>query len=163
MRVPSTWRAFTLLELIIVIAVIAIVLAIAVPNLIAARKHSQENAAVGNLKTVIAAQTLFKEQDKETDLNFDYGRLLELSAANVVDPVLGSGTRGGYLYQIEYGVASSEFIWFGVANPIIPGSTGDLYFCVNQRGVIFYTFEQSISMNNTDCNIPSFAIPVYSR
>lgn len=156
-------KSFTLVELIIVIAVIAIVLAIAIPNLIAARKHSQENAAVGCLKTITASQTLFKEADKEEDLNFDYGRLSELSATNVIDSVIGSGTKGGYIYQVEYSTLSSDFLWFGMANPALAGSTGDLYFCCNQRGVIFYTFDQAITMNSTDCVIPSFALPVYSR
>ena len=156
-------RGFTLLELIIVIAVIGIVAAIAIPNLIASRKHAQENAAVGNLKTVIAAQAMFKEQDKEIDLNFDYGNLAELSAYQLLDPILGSGTKGGYLFQVDYSQTTSEFLWYAVANPIVPQGTGDLYFCCNHRAVVFYTFDQTLLMNNTDCLIPTFATPVYSR
>lgn len=154
---------FTLLELIIVIALIAIVAALAVPNLIASRKHANEGAAIGNLKTVISAQTLFREQDKENDLNFDYGTLTELSSEGLVDVIVGSGTKQGYAIRVEYSTTTGDFLWFGTSNPVLPRSSGDLYFCVGQRGVIFYTFEGSIALNNTDCAIPANVIPVYAR
>lgn len=154
---------FTLLELIIVIALIAIVAALAIPNIIAARKHANEGAAIGNLKTVVSAQTLFKEQDKENDTNFDYGTLVELSTEGVVDVVIGTGTRQGYLFRVEYSATTSDFLWYGTCNPALPRSSGDLYFCVNQRGVIFYTFENSLAMNNTDCIQPPNVIPVFTR
>src|SRR5438105_4834151 len=124
----SRVAAFTLIELMIVIAIIAIIAAIAIPNLLAARKHANETAAIGALKTIGTSQAIFREGDKERDGNLDYGMLSELNATSLVDSVLGSGTKQGYLFQAVYGFSTSEFLWFGVANPALAGTTGDRYF-----------------------------------
>ena len=76
----SIMKGFTLIELMIVIAIIAIIAAIAIPNLIEARKNGNETAAIGALKTLGSAQALFRESDKENDGNLDYGTLSELAS-----------------------------------------------------------------------------------
>jgi prepilin-type N-terminal cleavage/methylation domain-containing protein len=156
-------KGFTLIELMIVIAIIAIIAAIAIPNLIEARKNGNETAAIGALKTISSAQALYREADKEGDGNLDYGTLAELAAAGttgLIDAVLGSGTKNGYLFAGTYGVSTSEFIWFATARPALPGTTGDRYFCVNQEGVIFYTNFQPFALNSATCARPSGVQPV---
>lgn len=156
-------RGFTLIELMIVIAIIAIIAAIAIPNLIEARKHGNEAAAIGALKTISTSQTVFREGDKEGDGLLDYARTLgELSNTNLIDPVLGSGTKQGYIFDATHSTATSEFLWFATANPVQPGTTGDRYFATNHSGVIYYTGVQgtSITANNTTCVVPTTMLPV---
>lgn len=153
-------RAFTLIELMVVIAIIAIVAAIAIPNLIQARKHGNETAAIGALKTVTTAESIFREADKDQNGTLDYGTLADLSVSQMIDVVLGSGTKQGYLFQAGPGLTTAEFLWFAAANPAVFTVTGDRYFCVNFRGAIFYTTAGSITLNTTDCMLPTTTVPV---
>src|SRR5262245_17620163 len=99
----------------IVIAIIAIIAAIAIPNLIEARKASNEAAAIGAMRTLTTAQALFREGDKDKDTILDYSDALgpqgtagTLSNVGLVDGVLGSGTKQGYLFAI---VTADAFTW----------------------------------------------------
>lgn len=147
-------RGFTLIELMIVIMILAVVMAIAIPNLLAARKNSNEAAAIGHLKAIAAAQTLFREADKDNDGNYHFGTLAQLRSTNLVDPNLGTGVRTGYLMTTNPGTLNPSFVWFATANPAAPGTTGDRYFCINHRGQIWYTTSAAIPTNTTDCEIP---------
>ena len=124
------------------------------------RGGGNEGAAIGALKTVAAAQSLFRESDKEADGNLDYGTLSELASAGttgLIDRVLGSGTKQGYLFEATYGASTSEFIWFATAGPALPGTTGDRYFCANHEGVTFYTSSGPFKLNSVNCTIPAGA------
>ena len=81
---------FTLIELMIVIAIIAIIAAIAIPNLLSARLNSNETAAIATLRNIISAQAQFQSTARADDNNNgvgEYGSFGELSG--------GVGVRGG--------------------------------------------------------------------
>src|SRR5207302_9904369 len=85
---------FTLIELMIVIAIIAIIAAIAIPNLIEARKGSNEAAAIGAMRTLVTAQSLYREGDKDKDGILNYSSTVgSLGTYNLVDNTLASGTK----------------------------------------------------------------------
>jgi hypothetical protein len=133
-------------------------------GLLVHNKMGPESSAIGSLKTLNTAQTLFREGDKDNDGTLDYGTLMELSDATLIDGVLGSGTK--YLYRFEAGPSplTSEFLWFAVANPVDPEDEWtDRYFCTNHAGVIYYTTAGAFTFDlkkNPDCSIPSNALPV---
>lgn len=60
-------KAFTLIELMIVVAIIAIIAAIAIPNLLAAKMSANETSAIGSLNAIKNAQTLFSQRDIDGD------------------------------------------------------------------------------------------------
>lgn len=145
------------------LAVVVVIGAIAIPNLIKARKGGNETAPIGALKTIGAAQALFRESDKEGDGNLDYGTLSELATAGttgLIDRVLGSGTKNGYLFECTYGALTSEFIWIATATPTIPGTTGERYFVTNHEGVTCYTTAAPFVLNSVTCEIPPGSTPV---
>ncbi len=142
-----------------------IVAPIAIPNLISARGGGNETGAIGALKTIGTAQSLFREADKEGDGNLDYGTLAELEnpggrGFGLVDSILGSGTKNGYLFEATYGSTTSEFIWFATARPAIPTVTGDRYYVTNHEGVTFYTSSGPFKLNSVNCTIPAGARPL---
>lgn len=148
-------RGFTLIELAIAAVIIIVVAAIAIPNLVSSRKNANEAAAIGHLKTISNAQTMFREADKENDLRSDFGNLQELSNTAIIDGSLGNGRRTGYIFDVSPCSDNPDFLWFALANPVLPLSSGDRYFCTNYRGQIFYTTEFSIAPDYTSGQIPS--------
>ncbi|MHC4939838.1 MAG: DUF2950 family protein [Planctomycetota bacterium] len=111
---------FTLIELMIVIAIIAIIAAIAIPNLLSARLNSNETAAIATLRNIISAQAQFQTTARVDENNNgvgEYGVFGELSGAvgvrggNVLNPPVlstafravtanGQVSRSGYLYAM---------------------------------------------------------------
>lgn len=121
------------------VPLVAVVAAIAIPNLIEARQAGNEAAAIGAMRTISTSQSLFREADKDGDEVFDYGSLQELSDSQLIDSILGSGTKQGYLYGCTADPQDPEFRWSAWANPAVPGTTGGRYFATNQTGVIWYS------------------------
>jgi len=119
---------FTLIELMIVIALIAIIAAIAIPNLIEARKGSNEAAAIGALRTITTAQALFREGDKDKRYADDLDDL-----AAYLDPPLAAGIKQGYTFVI---IEADNFEWSARGDPASPKKSGDRYFFVDESGVI---------------------------
>jgi Ca-activated chloride channel family protein len=106
---------------------------------ISTRQHGNEAAAIGALKTLATSQSIYREGDKDQNGNLDYGTLEELARTGLVDSVLGAGTKQGYQFEVHKSTKNPEYLWFAVARPTTPGSTGDRFFYTNQAGVIFYS------------------------
>ena len=155
----SRRRAFTLIELMIVILIIAALAAIAIPNLLAARKNGNESAAIGALKTISTAQRLFREGDKDGDGTYDYGTLSELGTAGLIDGVLGGGSKQGYNFVTQSGASSTQFVFWATADPVVQGGSGDRNFATNHTGVIYYTVNAPI-VPNASTGVISDGIPI---
>lgn len=130
-----------------------------IPDLFATRRANwNDTAAIGALKTIGAAQTLFREADKEQDGKLDYGTLKELGGnrrTGLIDSILASGTKQGYIFESSYSQTTSEFLWFATARPTIPTVTGDPYFATNHEGAIYFSLTGPIPMNTDDCSFPA--------
>ena len=124
-------EGFTLIELMIVVAIIAIIAAIAIPNLLTAKKSANEAAAISNLRTIATSC----EQYRNAQVPPAYPTALtNLGSAGYIDTVLGGGVKSGYTYAFAGGGTATT--WTVTASPQTAGTDGDRYFFVDRSGVI---------------------------
>lgn len=88
-------KGFSLIELLIVVVIIGIIAAIAIPNLLAARRSANEGSAISSLRTLHGAQMTYQA----TTGGGNYAPTLPtLQTPGLIDSVLGGGTKSGYVF-----------------------------------------------------------------
>jgi hypothetical protein len=143
---------------------VGLVAAIAIPNLIEARKSGNEASAIGCLKTITTAEVMHLEADKDMDGVRDYGTLAELGNETLIDPVLATGRRQGYVFTISTAAGTGRDAglprFAATADPQTPGTTGDRYFGVDETGAIYYSVGRPFSVQNGVLTKPAGASPL---
>src|SRR5438105_5888280 len=94
-------KGFSLIELLIVVVIIGIIAAIAIPNLLAARRSANEGSAISACRTLHGAQMTYSSTYGNGDYAGAVGAgtvqaLTELGTPNLVDSVMATGTKSGY-------------------------------------------------------------------
>jgi len=133
-------NGFTLIELMVVLALIVVIAAIAIPNLIRSRMTANEGAAIGSLRTIANAEAQFQSQAilKWPSGMGQYGNLNDLASQTppLIDSVLGTGKREGYSYLVTPGGVDGSSSFAANADPIMMDSTGGRGFYVDETAVI---------------------------
>lgn len=89
---------FSLIELIIVVAIIGIIVAIAIPNLLSVRRKSQEASGAAIVKSLIKAESLYFSSHGNQS---GYGTLNDLVTRNCIDASLLTEQRNYYTFQVN--------------------------------------------------------------
>ncbi len=139
-------KGFSLIELLIVVAIILIIAALAVPQLMSARAAANEAAAVGAVRTLDQAFVTYVDAYDQgyppALANLGPSTTPSPAAADLIDQNLANGQKSGYNFIYSPGAADANgFIsTFTVnANPA-SSSSGVRYFYLDQNDVIFYAY-----------------------
>ena len=130
-------KGFTLVEIMIVVAIIALLAAIAIPNLLRARHNSNEAASIGGMRTFSAALESFRAAQTPPTYPVNLAALSAAVppyvAASLTGAINAGTSRQGYFYT--YALVSANAYTLQ-STPQTVGTTGTRRFFVDQSGVI---------------------------
>ncbi len=138
-------KGFSLIELLLVVAVILIIAAIAVPNFLRSRMRANEASAVASLRVLNTAAVTYSIT--YPDMGFP-AQLTTLGGVNpcsasstqacLIDDYLAQGTKAGYSFVWTGDGATPSIAFTVTGTPVAVGASGQRMFCTDQSGVIRY-------------------------
>src|SRR5579864_2575074 len=137
-------KGFSLIELLIVVAIILIIAAIAIPNLLRSRMAANEASAVGSIRSINTAAVTYSSTYPAVGYPTTLAQLAPAtgassSSADLIDSVLSGGTKSGYKFSMAAIGSGTPQTGYSVnGDPVAPNTSGTRGFYSDQSGVIRY-------------------------
>jgi prepilin-type N-terminal cleavage/methylation domain-containing protein len=151
-------EGFSLIELLIVVAIIGIIAAIAIPNLLASKRAANEGSAQATMRTLTGAEATYQA----TAGAGNFANLTELSGQGLIDSVLAAGNKSGYSFvvtetDISTGTPPAPASYVSTASTVVATgitATGTRNFISNHAGVIYYGAASTTAMTASSTSSP---------
>lgn len=137
---------FSLIELLIVVAIILIIAAIAVPSYLRSRMAANESAAVASVRTINTAQISYNSAYPTVGFA---GTLTALGGTNcsppdstsacLIDTQLAGGLKNGYNFTLANVSGTPNATYNIIGSPVLVNGSGIRYFCSFQDGVLRFS------------------------
>ena len=145
-------HGFSLIELLIVVAIILVIAAIAIPNLMKSRMAANEASAVGSLRAINNAEVTYNSTYNNYTCTLatlgpgSGGGSPTSAGAAIIDATLASGTKSGYTFTagtctVSPTGSTTSYQW--LADPSSPGTSGTRHFCTDD------TFNVKVDPNSS--------------
>ena|SRR5579863_3632548 len=161
-------KGFSLIELLIVVAIILIIAAIAIPNLLRSRMAANEASAVGSVRTINTAAISFNSSYGDgfpadlTSIGTTGTGAVSCKNAQYLDSLLTTGTKSGYTFKLIPGATVVTTVPAGctagysdgyvtTASPVTIGTTGQRGFCSDASGVIRFNASGTATYTTPNC------------
>jgi type IV pilus assembly protein PilA len=149
---PRKSRGFSLIELLVVVAVILIIAAIAIPNFMKAKQSANESATVSSIHAINTGEIAYSSSCPSigfsaslTELNVS---VLCVSGTNQIDSTLAAGTKSGYVYTYTPGATSPTLTYDLNVDPLNRGVTGTRSFYSSEVSVTHYNQSATATVND---------------
>jgi type IV pilus assembly protein PilA len=149
-------QGFSLIELLIVVAIIGIIAAIAIPNLLASKRAANEGSAQATMRTLTGAEATYQA----TAGAGNFGDRTELNGQGLIDSTLAAGAKSGYTFDItvvDLVVNTSPASYLSTASTQVASgvtATGTRNFVSDETGVIAFGPASTTALTAVSGNTP---------
>jgi type IV pilus assembly protein PilA len=138
-------KGFSLIELLIVVAIILIISAIAIPSYLRSRMQANEASAVGSVRMINTSAVTYSS----TYVNVGFpANMADMGGANpcsassttacILEDTIAQGRKSGYSFVWTGDGATPSVAYSLTGTPLVVGGSGQRMICTDQTGVIRY-------------------------
>ena len=143
-------KGFSLIELLLVVTIILVIAAVAIPNLLRSKMSANEASAIASMRTIVTSEIVYSEtytvgfsanltslSDGGAAANCIPPAVPAAASSCLIDSTVASGTKNGYIFTyVPVGGGAGNNFYTLNADPVTPGASGQRHFYIDANHVL---------------------------